>query len=300
MAHVLILGRSGQVASELRAVLPLSGHEVSAFGRAEVDLTDVASVRRAILAEAPEIIINAAAYTAVDRAESDEPGARALNVTGPEAAARAAAEIGASFIQFSTDYVFDGTQGRPYLESDEPSPLGVYGRTKLEGEQAVAAANPRHLILRTAWVCSAGPGNFLRTMLRLAAERDEVGVVDDQLGRPTFARNLATATDQIVRAIQAPHPEHFGVFHMVSQGETTWCGFAQSIMNGVARRGGRACNVRAITTADYPTPARRPADSRLSSEKLAAVYGVRLPHWRDALEACLDEIYCSAREGASN
>ncbi|CAN7272658.1 dTDP-4-dehydrorhamnose reductase [Brevundimonas sp. LjRoot202] len=291
MARILILGRSGQVATALQARLPADGHEVEALGRDVLDLADPAAARAAVLARSPDVVINAAAYTAVDKAETDEAAARALNAAGPAAAAAAAAGVGAPFIHFSTDYVFDGSKGEPYREDDAPRPLGVYGRTKLEGEQAVAGANPRHVILRTAWVCSPVGSNFLKTMLRLAGERDELSVVDDQRGRPTFARDLADVVAGVLTMTAAPPADAWGVFHAVSGGETTWCGFAQAIMEGSAARGGPSCRVKPIATSDYPTPARRPADSRLCTERLAAVYGLRLPHWQAALETCLDELY---------
>ena len=292
MARILVLGQTGQVAAALLARLPLDGHQVEAIGRTASDLGDPAAARASVLDRAPDIVVNAAAYTAVDRAEGDEAAARALNAEGPAAAAAAAAAIGAAFIHFSTDYVFDGTKGWPYEENDAPQPLGVYGRTKLEGELAVAAANPRHIILRTAWVCSPTGSNFVRTMLRLAGEREFLGVVDDQRGRPTFARDLADAVAAIVaRLPRDGTSEGWGVFHAASQGETTWCGFARAILNGSRARGGPSVEVRPITTADFPTPARRPADSRLSTERLASVYDVRLPQWQTSLDVCLDEIY---------
>lgn len=292
MARILILGRSGQVAGTLRARLPEAGHDVVALGRSSLDLSDPAAARTAVLECAPDVVINAAAYTAVDRAESDEAAARALNADGPAAASAAAEQLSAPFIHFSTDYVFDGSKGEPYVEDDPPHPLGIYGETKLAGELAIAEVNPRHVILRTAWVCSPGGTNFLRTMLRLADERDAVSVVDDQKGRPTFARDLAEAVANIIQALDSrPPADAYGVFHAASQGDTTWCGFARAIMEGSAARGGPAARVRAITTAEFPTPTRRPADSRLATDKLAAIYGVRLPHWRDALETCLDDIY---------
>jgi dTDP-4-dehydrorhamnose reductase len=299
VARILILGSSGQVASALRTRLPEAGHEVVALGRSSLDLSDPAAARTAVLECAPDVVINAAAYTAVDRAESDETAARALNADGPAAASAAAAQLSAPFIHFSTDYVFDGSKGAPYVEDDPPCPLGIYGETKLAGERSIAEANPRHVILRTAWVCSPGGANFLRTMLRLAAERDAVAVVDDQKGRPTFARDLAGAVTAIVERLDSrPHAEAYGVFHAASQGDTTWCGFARAIMEGSAARGGPAARVQAITTAEFPTPARRPADSRLATDKLAAIYGIRLPHWRDALEACLNDIYSPVIRGA--
>lgn len=292
MARILVLGRSGQVATALMARLPLDGHEVEALGRAALDLADPDSARAAVLERAPEIIVNAAAYTSVDRAENDAAAAQALNATGPAAAAAAAAELGAAFIHFSTDYVFDGTKGKPYEEDDLPRPLGVYGRTKLEGEQAIAAVNPQHVILRTAWVCSPTGSNFVKTMLRLAEERDSLGVVDDQYGRPTFARDLANAVGTIISRLPSDADQDgWGVFHAASQGETTWCGFARAIMNGSRARGGPAAEVRPITTADFPTPAQRPADSRLSTERLTWLYGIKLPQWQTALDICMDEIY---------
>lgn len=300
MARVLILGQTGQVAAALLARLPQDGHEVEALGRAGSDLGDPASARASVLDRRPDIVVNAAAYTAVDRAETDEAAARALNAEGPAAAAAAAAEIGAAFIHFSTDYVFDGSKGQPYEEIDAPNPLGVYGRTKLEGELAIAAANPRHILLRTSWVCSPGGSNFVRTMLRLAVERESLGVVDDQYGRPTFAQDLADAVAVIIARL----PEHlasdgWGVFHVAGQGETTWCGFARAIMEGSRSRGGPAAEIRPITTADFPTPTRRPVDSRLSTERLASVYDVRLPPWQASLDVCLDEIYGLTRAGAT-
>lgn len=291
MQKVLILGRSGQVAQAL-ATRFAADFDVVSLGRAELDLADARKARAAVLEIRPDVVINAAAYTAVDRAESEAEAALALNATGPAAAAAAATEIGAPFVHYSTDYVFDGSKGSPYLETDAPSPLGVYGRTKLDGERAIAEANPRHVILRTSWVCSPGGANFLRTMLRLAGERDELGVVDDQRGSPTFAADLADAAAGVLAAIAADEqPEHFGVFHATGRGDTTWCGFAQAIMEASATRGGPSCRIKAITSADYPTPVKRPADSRLDCTKLETVFGLALPDWRTGLAACLDTIH---------
>ncbi|WP_417230633.1 dTDP-4-dehydrorhamnose reductase [Brevundimonas sp.] len=294
--QILVLGRSGQVASALSGKLALAGQDVLALSREELDLNDPAAARVGVLAARPDIVINAAAYTAVDQAEGDADAAYALNATGPAAAAAAAAELGVPFVHFSTDYVFDGSKGRPYLEGDETSPLGIYGQSKLAGEIAVATANPHHVILRTSWVCSADGNNFLRTMLRLAGEREEMGVVDDQTGQPTFAPDLADAVVAIINHWQTTPSRAWGVFHAVSQGETTWCGFARAIMAGSEARGGPSARIKAIGTADFPTPARRPADSRLGTDKLAAVYGISLPHWQVSLDACLDEIYGTSQE----
>lgn len=297
MSKVLILGHSGQVAHALREALPRAGHTVEALGRDRLDLGDPEAAKTAVLARRPEIVINAAAYTAVDKAETDAQSAKALNEDGPAAAAAAAAEVGAVFIQFSTDYVFDGSQGRPYTETDQTSPLGVYGVTKRNGELAVAAANPRHLILRTSWICSPVGTNFLKTMLRLAGEREEIGVVADQRGTPTFAADLADATVGLLAVLERPYAEHFGMFHAVSQGDTTWFGFAQAIMEESAALGGPSCRVRPIATNDYPTPARRPADSRLNSDRLKTVYNVTLPEWRVSLRTCLRDMLKSRTQG---
>lgn len=296
MMRILVLGRSGQVAGALTGKLASAGHEVLSFGRDTLDLGNAKAARAGVLAARPALVINAAAYTAVDQAEGDAGAAHALNAIGPAAAAAAAAELGAPFVHFSTDYVFDGSKGQPYLEDDETSPLGVYGESKLAGEIAVAAANPHHVILRTSWVCSAGGKNFVRTMLRLAAEREELGVVDDQIGQPTFASDLADAVVAIIDRWPAAPPSPWGVFHAVGRGETTWCGFARAIMSGSAARGGPSARINAIGTSDFPTPARRPADSRLATAKLAAVYGISLPPWQDSLGSCLDEIYRPSQE----
>ncbi len=288
----LVLGHSGQVASAIRLRFGENGLRVTALGRADLDLADPVAAREAILSAAPDVVINAAAYTAVDRAETDAAAAFALNSTGPAAAAAAAAEVGAPFIHFSTDYVFDGARGQPYSESDPTFPLGVYGRSKLEGEEAVADANAEHIILRTSWVCSPTGANFLRTMLRLAAEREEIGVVDDQYGNPTFAYDLAAATEVIVQRIgRDRRGTPWGVYHLTGAGDTTWCGFARAIMEGAAARGGPSARVKAITTADYPTPVRRPVDSRLSCAKIEKAFGIEPRQWRGALLQALDEIY---------
>ncbi|WGM32281.1 dTDP-4-dehydrorhamnose reductase [Brevundimonas sp. NIBR11] len=291
MTHVLVLGATGQVATALRRRLE-GEHRLTVAGRSVLDLSDPVAAYEFVRGSGADVVVNAAAYTAVDRAETEAEAARALNATGPEAAARAAAEIGAPFIHFSTDYVFDGSKGSPYVETDPVNPLGVYGATKLEGEAAVAAANPRHVILRTSWVCSPDGANFLKTMLRLAAEKDEIGVVSDQHGRPTFASDLAEATVRIIEALLGDEDAgRYGVFHASSRGETTWYGFATAIMEGSAARGGPSCRVRPIGSAEYPTPVRRPADSRLDGARLEQVYGVRMPEWREALDRCLDQIY---------
>lgn len=300
MTHFLVLGSSGQVASAIARRFASVGRTTTVLGRSDLDLSNPVAAREAVLKLAPDIIINAAAYTAVDRAETDVDAAFALNATGPEAAAAAAAEIGAPFVHFSTDYVFDGTKASPYVETDTPRPLGVYGRSKLEGELAVAAANPRHVVLRTSWVCGPTGTNFLRTMLRLAGEREELGVVDDQRGSPTFASDLAEGVMTIVDRLGEHPPETpWGVFHLTGAGDTTWCGFARAIMAGSASRGGPSARVNPITTADYPTPVTRPADSRLDCARIEAVYGIKPRLWTEALDRALDEIHGAKKEQRS-
>ncbi|WP_246731440.1 dTDP-4-dehydrorhamnose reductase [Methylocapsa sp. S129] len=292
---IVVTGRRGQIASALGRTLTQAGFDVVLIGRPECDLVDAGAVRRAIAEARPALVINAAAYTAVDKAEDDSGAAFAVNRDGAGYVAEAAAQVGAPIIHFSTDYVFDGSKGAPYVESDPTRPLGVYGRSKLAGEAAVAEANSRAIILRTAWVCSSGGANFLNTMLRLAASRDELGVVNDQRGAPSFAADIAGATAQIAANIldTPDDPSLYGTFHLTSAGETTWCGFARSIFEGSAVRSGPHARVKPIATADYPTRAQRPADSRLDCSLVAARHGVVMPDWRDGLERCLDELFAT-------
>jgi dTDP-4-dehydrorhamnose reductase len=288
-----VTGREGQLARAIRELLPAAGWHVEAIGRPEVDLERPGTVADAIRRARPAVVVSAAAYTAVDRAEDEPERAAAVNAVAPGVVAAAAAEVGAPVIHVSTDYVFDGSKRSPYSEADATKPLGVYGATKLAGEVAVAAANPRHVILRTAWVASPVGTNFVRTMLRLAAERPALRVVADQRGAPTFAADLASAVRAVADRLIAnppPGPEHYGIFHIASAGETSWHGFAEAIVDGAARRGVARVPVEAITTAEFPTRARRPAYSKLSSDRIASVYGIRLPHWRDGLERCLDTL----------
>ena len=291
--RVLVAGREGQLAQALLPAFAGAGWQVAARGRATLDLAGPASaIAEAVRAEAPDLVVNAAAYTAVDRAESEPATAMAVNRDGAGALAGAAAAVGAPVLHVSTDYVFDGDKGAPYAEDDRPAPTGAYGRSKLEGEAAVLAANPRSAILRTSWVCSATGQNFLRTMLRLAATRDEVSVVADQRGAPTFAADLAAAILAAAPRLMTSPPgdEAFGVFHLSGTPDTTWHGFAAAIFAGAAARGHRAPVLHAIPTSAYPTPTRRPADSRLDCSRVAAVHGVHRPDWRPALDRCLDEL----------
>ena len=286
-------GAEGQVARSLREAAAADPNLVIGLGaRPAVDLSQPDTVARAIEAFRPDLVVNPAAYTAVDKAESEPDLAFAVNRDGAGAVAAAAARAGAPIIHLSTDYVFDGTKTGAYVETDVPCPTGVYGRSKLAGERAVAEANDRHIILRTAWVYAPFGANFVRTMLRVAAERDRLTVVDDQVGSPTYAPDIAAAILSIATRIDAGgwRDEYAGVTHLCGPEAMTWCGFARAIVAGGARRGGRATPVDAITTADYPTPARRPANSRLAIERLGAVFGVRPPALQDSLDRCLDRL----------
>ncbi len=318
--RIAVTGRDGQVATALAEIGAAEGVTIVPVGRPDLDLANPDSILPALRAAAPDMIVNAAAYTAVDKAESEPDLAEAVNATGAGAVAKAAAELGVPILHLSTDYVFDGSADRPYREEDATGPLGVYGRTKLLGEQAVAAANPRRVILRTAWVYAPFGANFVRTMLRLAATRDEVGVVADQHGCPTSALDIAHTLLSIARRVQTPQlgdadalaiagaamsgaalavpmtaeagedPELYGTFHMTGQGEAVWADVAEAIFARSAELGGPTARVKRITTADYPTPAKRPANSRLNGEKLARVYGILLPQWRESVELCVTRL----------
>lgn len=275
---ILLTGKDGMVGWELARALPALG-EVAAFSRAELDLANPDQIVDRIRAVKPDVIVNAAAYTAVDKAETDREQAMLVNAAGPGFLAAEAQARGALLVHYSTDYVFDGTKTSPYDETDPTNPLSVYGRSKLAGEQAIQAVGGRHLIFRTSWVYANRGRNFLLTMLKLGREKPALRVVDDQRGAPTWARDIAAAT---VAVLKHRNPES-GVYHMTAGGETTWCGFAREIF----RLGGIATPVEPITTAEYPTPARRPANSVLSSGKLARAFGLALPEWRTSLERCL-------------
>jgi dTDP-4-dehydrorhamnose reductase len=296
--RVLVVGRTGQIATELRARLPAAGHEVLALEAPELDLTSAASIAAAIAGFAPEAIINAAAYTAVDRAEDDAALAFAVNGTGPGLLGEAAARAGIPVVHYSTDYVFDGSKPTPYTEADPPNPVGIYGASKLDGERRLHAANPRSVTLRTAWVCSAHGGNFVKTMLRFGRERPELRVVADQHGAPTFADDLADAAIMLLpRLAAAPAGEAcFGVFHLTGTPYTTWHGFAQAIFEGAAARGQPAPKLTAIATADYPTRASRPANSRLDCTRAAAILGIPAADWRAGLDRCLDALFSQPKD----
>lgn len=302
---ILLLGANGQVGYELhRSMAPLD-HVVAATSSGmlpggaaceRVDLADPDALAGVLRRVAPAWIVNAAAYTAVDRAESetdlaDRVNAGALAVIGAEAA-----RLDAAVLHFSTDYVFAGNAGRPWRETDTPAPLNAYGRSKLAGEEALRASGARYLILRTAWVYGARGANFLLTMLRLARTRERLAVVGDQRGSPTPARLLAEVAAHLVRDLGRGDP-NWGTYHLSAAGETTWHGFATEIVASAHRAGllARKPEVDAIATSDYPTPAARPAYSVLDCAMLEQTFGLRLPHWRDGLEACIAELAQAAR-----
>jgi dTDP-4-dehydrorhamnose reductase len=280
--RVLVLGERGQLATALTRI-ERADVLVTAIGRPGLDLEDAASIRSAIALHMPDVVVNAAAFTAVDRAESEPQAAFSVNATGAGYAATAVREAGAPIIHISTDYVFPGSKRSPYEERDETGPLNVYGRSKREGEGAVAAGNPAHVILRTGWLYAPWGANFARTMMRLAMERDVVRVVDDQFGTPTYVPHLAEIILQIaVASSKGSGPQ--GLFHIAAPGETTWAGFAERLFEASARQGGPTARVERITTAGYPTPAPRPAYSVLSAAKLRDMFGLCLPHWQTGVD----------------
>jgi dTDP-4-dehydrorhamnose reductase len=295
--RILLLGADGQLGTELRRSLAAPGGELVAatlsgtLGGAACETADFSQPETlpALLERvAPDIVVNAAAYTAVDRAEQEVELVFRINAEAPDVLAAACAMRGAAFVHYSTDYVFDGQGARPYREDDATAPLGVYGASKLAGEVAVRTSGARHMIFRTAWVYAAHSHNFMRTMLRLGAERDALRVVADQVGTPTPAALLADVTARALRAGAAPS----GLWHLTPTGQTSWHGFAEAILEGAVARGllPRAPRVEAITTADFPTPAARPAYSVLDCGALQRDFGIALPDWRDGLAATLDEL----------
>jgi len=288
---ILVTGANGQVGFELLRSLQGLGRVVSC-DRSTLDLSDLDRVRAFVRDLKPSLIVNPAAYTAVDKAESEVDAARRLNADVPRIFAEEMARTGGALIHYSTDYVFDGTKAGAYTETDAPNPVNAYGATKLEGERAIAATGCAHLILRTSWVYGRRGRNFLLTMLKLGRERSELRVVADQVGAPTWAKTIAAATAHIVAQSTASADadwlkQRAGVYHFTSAGATSWCGFAEAIF--AAALAPHAPKVVPIASVDYPTPAKRPANSKLALDKLTATFGVRMPDWRDALELCLSE-----------
>jgi dTDP-4-dehydrorhamnose reductase len=287
--RILLLGGSGQVGEELRSLALPDDVELVAPSRAALDLTDAQEIVNAVAREPWDAVINAAAYTEVDRAEGEAAAAFAVNAAAPACLADETGRRGIPLVHISTDYVFDGCKGSPYVEPDAVAPLNVYGRSKLAGEGGVRLANPRHVILRTSWVYSPFRKNFVKTILRLAAERDRLTVVSDQRGCPTAARDIAKACRDIaLRCATAPGEAPYGTYHFAGAGEATWFEFAQAIVALAAGRIGRApqaptLEIVPITTREYPTPAARAADTRLDCAAIMRVFGFALPPWRQAL-----------------
>jgi dTDP-4-dehydrorhamnose reductase len=295
--RMLVTGRNGQVATALAEAADAAGITLIACGRPELDLEQPATVAAAIGRIRPDVVVSAAAWTAVDQAESERERAFLVNETGAGAVATAAQAVGAQVIHLSTDYVFDGRLDRPYRETDQTNPTSIYGASKLAGERAVATSCRDHVILRTSWVFAPYGQNFLRTMLRLAETRDEVGVVADQIGTPTYAPDIATATIAVARNLLARRDDNTlrGIFHMGGGGAaTSWAGFAEAIFSKFERLGGKAAVVRHLTTAEFPTVVRRPANSVLDGSLLRQRHGVSLPDWTTAVDRCLDRIVSTA------
>lgn len=315
--EILLIGKKGQVGAELARFLPGLG-KVVAPGRQQLDLSKPDQICQAIREVRPHLIVNAAAYTAVDQAETDEAAARAINTDAPAIMAEEAKKISAGLVHYSTDYVFDGFQSLPYDENDPPNPLSVYGKTKLAGEQAIRDAGVAHLIFRTSWIYATSGRNFLLTILRIASQREELRIVCDQIGAPTWCREVARATTSILEhlATKSESAKLFalagGTYHMSASGVTTWYDFAQAILDEVSRVPAdlpwfvsatnehpiRTRRIVPITTAEYPTPARRPVYSVLSNSRLQNAFGLQLPHWRAQLRSAFrDEDLPPRRQG---
>jgi dTDP-4-dehydrorhamnose reductase len=292
---ILLTGKDGQVGFELeRALAPLG--EVVAVGRADCDLRDADALRALVRSHAPDVIVNAAAYTAVDRAEFEPEAALAVNARAPGILGEEAMRLGSVVVHYSTDYVFDGRRSAPYTEADRLAPCNVYGSSKHAGERTLAEACPRHLILRTSWVLGAHGGNFMKTMLRLAAERDRLTVVDDQFGAPTSAALLADLTAHLIRLYVRDGQEAFpyGTYHLAASGETSWYDYARFVL-GAARAAGKSLRVGPdevlpVKSAAYPTAAKRPANSRLDTSLFRHTFGLRLPPWQDGVLHVLRQI----------
>ncbi len=294
--NILLFGKGGQVGWELQRSLAVLG-QVTALDHDSTDhcgdFANPEGIAATVRALKPDIIVNAAAHTAVDKAESEPELARLLNATTPGVLAREAAALGAWLVHYSTDYVFDGSGTRPWVETDTPAPLSVYGRTKLEGEQLIQQSGAKHLILRTSWVYAARGGNFAKTMLRLAQERERLTVIDDQWGAPTGAELLADVTAHAIRHLQQ-RPQDAGLYHLVAGGEVTWNGYAKFVIEH-ANKAQSAIKVIAkeiapVPTSAFPTPAVRPHNSRLDTSRLQATFGLTLPHWQAGVERMLTEI----------
>jgi dTDP-4-dehydrorhamnose reductase len=300
----LIFGGSGQLGWELRHKLACLG-QIDGIEYPKVDFSQPDSIREAVRASEPAVILNAAAYTAVDKAESEPELAAAINGTAPGVLAEEAKRLGSILVHYSTDYVFDGTKQGPYLETDAPNPRNVYGKTKLAGDLAIQAVGCEALILRTSWVYGARGSNFLLTMLRLATERNELRIVDDQIGAPTSSECIAQATADILVQLLPPVKGGLqgrsGIYNLTCSGETTWFGFAKAFLTSQAESSAAAApNLIPIKTSDFPRPAKRPANSRLSCQRIEETFGVRMPDWEDALSLVLETLREGTRQPGGN
>jgi dTDP-4-dehydrorhamnose reductase len=293
---ILLLGKGGQVGWELqRSLAPLGELVALDFDSTTHcgDFTNLAGIAQTVRDVRPNVIVNSAAHTAVDKAESEPALARTINALAPGVLAQEAAQLGALLVHYSTDYVFDGSGTRPWTEMDAPAPLSVYGQTKLEGEQLIQAACPGHLIFRTSWVYAARGGNFAKTMLRLAQERERLTVIDDQIGAPTGADLLADITAHAIRST-LQHPAHAGLYHLVASGQTSWFEYAKYVLERVNTAQSAikliVTEVAPVPTSAFPTPAKRPHNSRLDTSKLETTFGLQLPHWQQGVARMLAEI----------
>ncbi|MFO2466156.1 dTDP-4-dehydrorhamnose reductase [Pseudomonas sp. 15FMM2] len=283
---ILITGQHGQVSRELQQQLSGLG-ELIVLGRDQLDLANIEQIRQQVRAHRPDLIINAAAHTAVDQAESEPEAAFAVNAIAPGVLAEEAKALGIALIHYSTDYVFDGSKTAPYTEADKPNPLGVYGQSKLAGEQAIAAVGGQYLILRTSWVYSSHGKNFLLTMQRLLQEKPQMRIVADQIGAPTWAGTIAHSTRALIERWQAGQAGDWGVYHLTAQGETSWFGFAQAIGEQLLAEGKACAQLEPIPSSAYPTPAQRPLNSRLDCSRLQQQWQIAQPQWQEALRECL-------------
>jgi dTDP-4-dehydrorhamnose reductase len=289
LPRILLIGKIGQVGWELRRTLAPMG-DITCVDFPDIDLTSGDSIRQWVRETRPDIVLNAAAYTAVDKAESEPDRAMKINGVAPGILAEEAKKLGALLVHYSTDYVFDGAKTVPYVETDPPNPLGVYGRSKLAGDEAVRAIGGAHLIFRLCWVYGARGQNFMLTMMRLAREREKLRVVSDQTGCPTWSRMIAETTALALKQAVAARDlgALTGTYHLASSGVTSWQGFAQAIINLMPAEGKKCSVVEAISTSEYPTPAKRPAYSVLDCDKLQRAFGLRLPHWEASLKQVLE------------
>ena len=286
---ILLIGKNGQVGYELERSLACLG-KVIATERTELNLADKASIQSYITSTSPNLIVNAAAYTAVDKAETEKELAYQINATAPKVMAEQAAKLGIPFIHYSTDYVYNGTGDRPWLESDDTDPVNYYGETKRAGEEAIEQSGCDYLIFRTSWVYDSRGHNFLKTMLRLTETRDELSIIDDQIGAPTFSRHIADATASVISQSllnKSFWTTHSGIYHLVGEGETSWYGFAKAIFELSVLSGGKQPILTPIPTTEYRTPAKRPTNSRLNTSKLKQHFNIQLPHWKQSLALVL-------------